>query len=76
MPALINAIFDALARLWISGIDLPAVPERIWAALAEPQRRQRRSMERFKRSRFGLCSNGMAAVFQPFHEIVTGLPRY
>jgi carbon-monoxide dehydrogenase large subunit len=33
LPAVINAILDALAQRGVRQIDMPATPERIWAAL-------------------------------------------
>jgi carbon-monoxide dehydrogenase large subunit len=33
LPAVINAILDALAPRGVRQIDMPATPERIWAAL-------------------------------------------
>jgi aerobic carbon-monoxide dehydrogenase large subunit len=41
-PAVINAIVDALWRAYrIGHIDMPATPDRIWAAIAEHYRRER-----------------------------------
>ena len=36
-PAVMNAVVDALAPLGITHIDMPATPERIWAACAPAQ---------------------------------------
>ena len=36
-PVIINAIFDALAPLGVTNIDMPATPERIWRAIREAQ---------------------------------------
>ncbi|HKW55651.1 MAG TPA: xanthine dehydrogenase family protein molybdopterin-binding subunit [Stellaceae bacterium] len=33
--AVINAVMDALAPLGVTGIDMPATPERVWRAIAE-----------------------------------------
>jgi carbon-monoxide dehydrogenase large subunit len=33
LPAVINAVLDALAQRGVRQIDMPATPERIWAAL-------------------------------------------
>jgi carbon-monoxide dehydrogenase large subunit len=33
LPAVINAVLDALAQHDVREIDMPATPERIWAAL-------------------------------------------
>jgi aerobic carbon-monoxide dehydrogenase large subunit len=33
LPAVINAVLDALAERGVRAIDMPATPERIWAAL-------------------------------------------
>jgi carbon-monoxide dehydrogenase large subunit len=39
-PAVINAVLDALWRAHrIRHLDMPATPERVWAALAEAKRR-------------------------------------
>ena len=38
-PAVMNAIVDALAPLGIMHIDMPATPERIWAACARARGR-------------------------------------
>jgi len=32
-PAVINAVLDALAPLGVTAIDMPATPERVWAAI-------------------------------------------
>jgi carbon-monoxide dehydrogenase large subunit len=38
-PALINAVVDALWRAFrIRTIDMPATPERVWAAIQEGRR--------------------------------------
>jgi carbon-monoxide dehydrogenase large subunit len=38
-PAVVNAVADALWRAYeIRHIDMPATPERIWAAIAEGRR--------------------------------------
>ena len=34
--ALINAVVDALAEFGIAHLDMPATPERVWAALRIP----------------------------------------
>jgi carbon-monoxide dehydrogenase large subunit len=34
MPALMNAIMNALAQLGVAHIDMPATPERVWQAIA------------------------------------------
>lgn len=34
LPAVVNAILDALADLGVQHIDMPATPERVWAAIA------------------------------------------
>jgi carbon-monoxide dehydrogenase large subunit len=40
LPAVVNAVLDALAPLGITHLDMPATPDRIWAALhAQPPRR-------------------------------------
>jgi carbon-monoxide dehydrogenase large subunit len=33
MPALMNAIVDALAPIGIDSFDMPATPERLWQAI-------------------------------------------
>jgi carbon-monoxide dehydrogenase large subunit len=33
MPAVANAIVDALARLGVRQIEMPATPERVWRAI-------------------------------------------
>ena len=41
-PAIINAVVDALWRTYrIAHIDMPATPQRIWAAIEEHYRRER-----------------------------------
>jgi carbon-monoxide dehydrogenase large subunit len=37
MPALMNAIIDALSPLGVRHLDLPATPERIWRAIRDAQ---------------------------------------
>jgi carbon-monoxide dehydrogenase large subunit len=32
-----NAVVDALAPLGVTGIDMPASPERVWQAIHEPK---------------------------------------
>ncbi len=41
IPTVMNAVLDALAPLGVTGIEMPATPERIWRAIraANPQRR-------------------------------------
>jgi CO/xanthine dehydrogenase Mo-binding subunit len=34
VPAVVNAIIDALAPLGITHIDMPATPQRVWQAMA------------------------------------------
>jgi carbon-monoxide dehydrogenase large subunit len=34
-PAVQNAVIDALAHLGVRHIDLPATPERVWAAIGQ-----------------------------------------
>jgi carbon-monoxide dehydrogenase large subunit len=34
-PTVINAILDALARLGVTDLPMPATPERIWLAIRE-----------------------------------------
>jgi aerobic carbon-monoxide dehydrogenase large subunit len=36
-PAIQNAVVDALAHLGVRHIDMPATPERVWAAIKEAQ---------------------------------------
>jgi aerobic carbon-monoxide dehydrogenase large subunit len=38
LPALVNAVIDALAPFGISHIDMPLTPSRIWAAIAAARR--------------------------------------
>jgi carbon-monoxide dehydrogenase large subunit len=33
MPALMNAVMNALAEAGVAHLDMPATPERIWQAL-------------------------------------------
>jgi carbon-monoxide dehydrogenase large subunit len=33
LPAVINAVVDALAPFGVTHIDMPATPERIWRAI-------------------------------------------
>ena len=35
MPALMNAIVDALRPAGVKALDMPATPQRVWAALRE-----------------------------------------
>ena len=35
MPALMNAIMNALAEVGVEHLDMPATPERVWRAIAE-----------------------------------------
>ncbi len=37
-PAVINAVVDALAPFGVTGIDMPATPERVWRAIEEAAR--------------------------------------
>ncbi len=37
MPALMNAIMNALAEVGVDHLDMPATPERVWRAIAEAQ---------------------------------------
>jgi len=37
LPAVINAIIDALAPLGVTDIDMPATPERLWRAIRESE---------------------------------------
>ena len=39
-PALVNAVVDALAELGIEHLDMPLVPERVWAAIRAATGRQ------------------------------------
>jgi carbon-monoxide dehydrogenase large subunit len=39
LPAVMNAVVDALSEFGISHIDMPATPERIWRAIAEARGR-------------------------------------
>ena len=41
LPAVVNAILDALAPLGVRHIDMPATPARVWAAIAAARRRER-----------------------------------
>jgi carbon-monoxide dehydrogenase large subunit len=38
MPAVMNAVVDALAPLGVRHLDMPASPERVWAAIAAARR--------------------------------------
>ena len=35
LPAIVNAVIDALAPLGVKGLDMPATSERIWQAMRE-----------------------------------------
>ena len=37
LPAVMNALQDALRQVGVKHIDMPATPERIWAAMQEAQ---------------------------------------
>src|SRR5690606_8455669 len=39
MPAVMNAIMDALAPLGVRELDMPATPDRVWRAIARAQNR-------------------------------------
>jgi carbon-monoxide dehydrogenase large subunit len=43
MPALMNAVMDALRRAGVKHFDMPASPQRIWRALREAQELSRQS---------------------------------
>ena len=34
-PAVLNAVIDAVSHLGVRHIDMPATPERVWAAINE-----------------------------------------
>ena len=38
LPAAVNAVMDALAPLGVRELDMPASPERVWAAMQRPAR--------------------------------------
>jgi aerobic carbon-monoxide dehydrogenase large subunit len=38
LPAVMNAVMDALAPLGVRQLDMPATPERVWRAIQEAQR--------------------------------------
>jgi aerobic carbon-monoxide dehydrogenase large subunit len=38
LPAVMNAVMDALAPLGVRQLDMPATPERVWRAIREAQR--------------------------------------
>jgi len=35
LPAVMNAILDALAPLGVRALDMPATPERVWRAIRD-----------------------------------------
>ena len=35
LPAVVNAVLDALAPLGVKHLDMPATPRRIWAAIQQ-----------------------------------------
>jgi carbon-monoxide dehydrogenase large subunit len=37
LPAVMNAVMDALAPLGVRHLDMPATPERVWRAIQEAQ---------------------------------------
>jgi aerobic carbon-monoxide dehydrogenase large subunit len=39
LPALINAVLDALAPLGVKSLDMPATSERIWQAMRDARAR-------------------------------------
>ena len=41
LPVLLGAVVDALRPLGVTHLDLPATPERIWAAIREAQADER-----------------------------------
>jgi carbon-monoxide dehydrogenase large subunit len=40
MPAVANAVIDALSVYGIHHLDMPATPEKLWRAIAEAKARQ------------------------------------
>jgi aerobic carbon-monoxide dehydrogenase large subunit len=38
VPAVQNAVVDALAHMGVRHLDLPVTPQRVWAAIADAQR--------------------------------------
>jgi len=34
LPAIVNAVLDALAPLWVMHIEMPTTSQRIWQAIA------------------------------------------
>ena len=38
LPAVMNAVLDALAPLGVRHLDMPATPERVWRAIVEAGR--------------------------------------
>ena len=38
MPALMNAIMDALSTVGVAHLDMPATPERVWQAIRDAER--------------------------------------
>jgi carbon-monoxide dehydrogenase large subunit len=38
LPAVVNAVMDALAAEGVRDLDMPASPSRVWAALAAARR--------------------------------------
>jgi carbon-monoxide dehydrogenase large subunit len=39
LPAVMNAVLDALAPLGVTSLDMPASPSRVWSALHDARRR-------------------------------------
>ena len=39
LPAVMNAIVDALAPIGVAGLDMPATPERVWRAIRDSRKR-------------------------------------
>ena len=38
LPAVMNAVIDALAPLGVRHLDMPATPERVWRAIQDARR--------------------------------------
>jgi aerobic carbon-monoxide dehydrogenase large subunit len=39
LPAVMNAVIDALASVGVRQLDMPATPERVWQAIQDAKKR-------------------------------------
>ena len=58
LPAVMNAINDALAPLGIRHFEMPATPERLWRAIRDAPRELKKRRKRSSESRFAVGTSG------------------